>query len=154
MAIAVCPVAVVVLAAQQATVWDGVYTLEQAARGEKLYAQHCAQCHGDTLGGVESAPPLTGDQFNGNWEGLALGDLFERMRVSMPLDRPGTLSRAENADILAHVLRVGGFPSGEKPLDAGALASIRYVTYKPQEERALRGQAAAAPSGGWRAPAK
>ena len=42
------------------SVWDGVYTAEQAKRGEALYGQHCAACHGGTLLGAEAAPALTG----------------------------------------------------------------------------------------------
>jgi mono/diheme cytochrome c family protein len=116
------------------TVWDKVYTAEQAGRGEKLYADKCAACHGDGLSGIEMAPALAGDMFNQNWEGVALSDLLERMRTSMPQDKPGTLSRAQNADILAHMLRVGGFPAGDVPLEGqpGALAQIKFVTYKPQ----------------------
>jgi quinoprotein glucose dehydrogenase len=123
----------VVAAQGQKTTWDKVYTADQAARGEKLYADNCAACHGDSLGGVEMAPPLAGDTFNSNWEGVALSDLFERMRTSMPQNKPGSLSRAQNADILAHMLKVGNFPAGDAPLDgqAGALAQIKFVTYKP-----------------------
>jgi cytochrome c len=118
----------------QKTTWDKVYTAEQAARGEKLYADNCAMCHGESLGGVEMAPPLAGDLFNSNWEGVALSDLFERMRTSMPQNKPGSLSRAQNADILAHMLKVGNFPAGDAPLDGqpGALTSIKFLTYKPQ----------------------
>ena len=132
--IVVCVAAGAMAAQRQTTTWDGVYTMEQASRGQKLYAEHCTQCHGDSLAGVESAPPLAGDQFNAGWEGLTLGDLLERMRISMPQDKPGTLSRAQNADILAHMLRTGGFPSGDKPLDgqAGGLTQIKFLTYKPQ----------------------
>lgn len=116
------------------TTWSGIYTNEQAARGDKLYAEQCAQCHGEGLGGVESAPALTGDMFNSNWEGVAIGDLFERIRMSMPQNKPGSLSRAQTADIVAHMLKVGGFPSGDTPLDgqAGALSQTKFVTYKPQ----------------------
>jgi mono/diheme cytochrome c family protein len=116
------------------TTWDKVYTAEQAGRGEKLYADNCAACHGEALGGVEMAPPLAGDTFNSNWEGVTLNDLFERMRTSMPQNKPGSLSRAQNADILAHILKVGGFPAGDVALDgqAGALTQIKFVTYKPQ----------------------
>jgi mono/diheme cytochrome c family protein len=116
------------------TTWSGIYTNEQAARGEKLYAEQCAQCHGEGLGGVESAPALTGDMFNSNWEGVAIGDLFERIRMSMPQNKPGSLSRAQTADIVAHMLKVGGFPSGDTPLDgqAGALSQTKFVTYRPQ----------------------
>ena len=118
---------------QQLTIWDGVYTTEQAARGEKLYADRCAKCHGEGLQGVEMAPALTGTTFYANWEGETLDALFERMRRSMPLDAPGSLSRAENADLLAHMLKVGGYPAGQSPLDAqgGALARFKVLMYRP-----------------------
>jgi mono/diheme cytochrome c family protein len=133
--IALAAVMTVELPAQQPrTIWDRVYTDEQAGRGQKLYAQQCAQCHGDGLTGVEAAPPLTGDMFNSNWEGVALSDLFERIRTSMPQNNPGSLTRAQTADILAHMLKVGGFPAGDTQLDGqqGALVQTKFVTYKPQ----------------------
>jgi mono/diheme cytochrome c family protein len=114
--------------------WDGVYTLEQAKRGEALYDQQCSSCHGADMNGGEMAPGLSGGEFTANWNDLSLGDLFERMRISMPQNDPGSLSRAQNADILAHMLRVGGFPAGDTPLDGqqGALTQIKFVTYRPQ----------------------
>ena len=120
-------------AQQPRTVWDGIYTEEQAARGETLYAEQCSKCHGDGLGGVESAPALTGTTFYSNWEGEMLEALFDRMRSTMPLDKPGSLSRAQNADILALMLRVGGYPAGTTPLEgqAGALAAVTIRTFKP-----------------------
>src|SRR5688572_3099930 len=105
----------VVAAQGQKTTWDKVYTAEQAARGEKLYADNCAACHGESLGGVEMAPPLAGDTFSSNWEGVALNDLFERMRTSMPQNKPGSLSRAQNASMLAIVLRASEFQAGDVP---------------------------------------
>src|SRR2546426_10344397 len=75
------------------SVWDGVYTEEQAKRGEPLYRKECASCHGDVLTGGESAPPLTGGAFLSNWNGLTLGDLFDRIRKTMPLSAPGRLDR-------------------------------------------------------------
>jgi mono/diheme cytochrome c family protein len=54
------------------SVWEGVYSDDQAKRGEALYRQKCASCHGDKLTGGESAPPLAGGQFLSNWNGLAL----------------------------------------------------------------------------------
>jgi len=122
------------IAAQQSrTVWDGIYTEEQAARGEVLYADRCARCHGDTLAGMEAAPALTGTAFYSNWEGEGLDALFERMRSSMPQDKPGSLSRAQNADLLAHILHAGSYPAGMTALDgqAGALASVTIRTYRP-----------------------
>ena len=120
-------------AAQQITVWDGVFTREQADRGEKLYADRCARCHGDTLQGVEAAPALVGSTFYNNWEGETLDALFERMRTSMPQDRPGSLTRAENADLLAYMLSTAAYPSGKMTLDAqgGALTRVTIVMYRP-----------------------
>src|SRR5215213_1229997 len=93
--------------------WDKVYTEEQAKRGEALYAQYCAACHGPDLTGGEMAPGLTGGEFSSNWNDLSLGDLFERMRISMPQNNPGSLSRQQNADILAAMLKKGSYPAGK-----------------------------------------
>jgi mono/diheme cytochrome c family protein len=116
------------------SVWDGVYTAEQAKRGAALYAANCASCHGLGLTGGESAPPLTGGEFLSNWNGLTVGELFERIRTSMPADRPGTLTRVQNADILAHLLSVGEFPPGGAELSTQTeiLKQIRIVAVKPE----------------------
>jgi mono/diheme cytochrome c family protein len=98
------------------SVWDGVYTAEQAKRGEALYAQHCAACHGNALEGGEMAPPLAGGAFGANWNGLTMGDLSERIRISMPQNNPGSLSRQQVSDILAFMLSVGNFPAGKTEL--------------------------------------
>jgi cytochrome c len=116
------------------TVWDGVYTEDQAKRGEGVYAKECASCHGSELTGGESAPALAGDSFFANWNGLTLGDLFERIRVSMPQNSPGSLSRQQNADILAFILKVNQFPSGKTELDrqTDILKQIKFDSTKPK----------------------
>jgi S-disulfanyl-L-cysteine oxidoreductase SoxD len=125
----------VVISAQspERSVWDGVYSVEQAKRGETLYANNCASCHGSALGGGESAPALTGGEFFANWNGLTLGDLFDRIRVSMPADRPGKLSREQNADVLAFMLSVSQFPAGKTELEhqSEILKQIRFESEKP-----------------------
>jgi S-disulfanyl-L-cysteine oxidoreductase SoxD len=117
------------------SVWDGVYTAEQAKRGEALYANNCASCHGSALGGGESAPPLSGGEFFANWNGLTLGDLFDRVRVSMPADRPGRLSREQNAEVLAFMLNVNQFPAGKTELahQSEVLKQIRFEAEKPKK---------------------
>jgi S-disulfanyl-L-cysteine oxidoreductase SoxD len=119
--------AVVALAQSGRSVWDGVYTSEQATRGSALYAGTCASCHGTALTGGESAPPLAGGDFLSNWNGLTVGDLFERIRVSMPANRPGSLKREEAADVLAYMLSMNQFPVGKTELDrqTEALKQIR-----------------------------
>jgi mono/diheme cytochrome c family protein len=113
--------------------WDGVYTQEQAQRGEALYAQNCSSCHGPDMTGGEMAPGLTGGEFASNWNDLSLGDLFERMRISMPQNNPGSLSRTQNADILAFMLSKSNFPAGqtELPSQTEVLNTIKFVAAKP-----------------------
>jgi mono/diheme cytochrome c family protein len=115
------------------SVWDGVYTKEQAQRGEPLYAERCAACHAPDLTGGETAPALASAEFKSNWSGLSVDDLFERIKVSMPQDNPGSLSRQQTADILAFVLSKGGFPAGARELarEAEVLKQIRFEATRP-----------------------
>src|SRR5271170_5068502 len=117
------------------SVWDGVYTSDQAKRGSTLYANECASCHGAALNGGESAPPLTGGEFFSNWDGLTVGELFDRIRVSMPADKPGKLSREQDADILAFMLSISQFPEGKTELDhrTEVLKQIRFEAAKPSD---------------------
>lgn len=115
------------------SVWDGVYTDEQAKRGEPVYAKECAACHGATLNGGESAPPLTGGAFLANWNGLTMGDLFDRIRKTMPMGNPGRLTRQQDADILAFLLSTNKFPAGKTELyrQSEMLREIRFESQKP-----------------------
>ena len=115
------------------TVWDGIYTEEQAKRGGPLYSERCASCHAADLTGGETAPALASAEFKSNWSGLSVDDLFERIKVSMPADNPGSLSRQQTADTLAFVLSRGGFPAGKTELarEAEVLKQIRFEATKP-----------------------
>jgi mono/diheme cytochrome c family protein len=115
------------------TVWDAVYTEVQAKRGEEIYGQRCANCHGPDLAGADQAPSLTGPEFALSWNDLPLGVLFERIRGTMPQDEPGVLSRAQVADVSAFLLSKSGFPVGpsELPSEAPALDDIKFLAKKP-----------------------
>ena len=115
------------------SIWDGIYTEEQATRGKALYSQECSSCHGGELTGGEMAPPLAGGEFMAGWDGLTIGDLFERIRISMPQNAPGSLSGQQNADILAFVFAANKFPAGETelPKEAGILKTIKFEVKKP-----------------------
>jgi mono/diheme cytochrome c family protein len=122
------------VAAQEKTQWDGVYTAEQAKRGEALYAEFCAACHGPDLNGGEMAPSLTGGEFSANWNDLSLGQLFDRMKTSMPQNNPNSLSRQQVADVLAFMLNKANFPAGTTELSTQAevLGTIKFVSTKPE----------------------
>lgn len=118
------------------SVWDGVYTEGQAKRGAAFYTQECSSCHGSDLIGADEVPALSGPGFLANWEGLSVGDLFERVRVSMPPNKQGRLSRQQIVDILSHVLNANSFPPGKTELDPKAemLKQIRIEATKPNSK--------------------
>ena len=115
------------------SVWDGIYTEEQATRGKALYSTECASCHGAELTGGEMAPGLAGGEFISGWDGLTVGDLFERIRISMPQNAPGSLSGQQNADILAFILSANKYPTGTSELSNQAmiLKTIKFEAKKP-----------------------
>jgi S-disulfanyl-L-cysteine oxidoreductase SoxD len=116
------------------TIWSGVYSEAQAKRGADVYGNQCASCHGPDLAGLDTAPALSGSDFNADWNDLSVNDLFERIHVSMPADHPGTLSRQDVADVVAFLLSKGNFPAGQTdlPTQAEMLKDIKYVSVKPQ----------------------
>ena len=104
-------------AEQSKSVWDGVFTKEQAARGAAQYKTMCSECHGVDLGGDGFAPALSGSDFMGNWTDLSVGDLFERIRISMPPSDPGSVTPAQKADLVAHLMNANKFPVGQTELE-------------------------------------
>ncbi len=109
------------------SVKDGVYTKEQAIRGQGVYADECAICHGENLSGGEGAPGLVADDFSNEWNGKTVGDLFERIRKSMPAENPSSLSRQEYLDVTAYILSSNEYPAGQKELagEAAVLGEIK-----------------------------
>lgn len=122
----------VICAQVPSSVWDGIYSTAQAGRGEALYKTECASCHGDKLQGKGQTPPLAGADFIMNWNGMMIGDLFDKMQTSMPADQPGRLSPEQNATILAYILSANKFPSGATDLssDTARLKQIRFEEAK------------------------
>jgi S-disulfanyl-L-cysteine oxidoreductase SoxD len=119
--------------AQQKTVWDGVYTEEQATRGQAAYDQECASCHQADFAGDGFAPGLAGPEFAAAWDGLPVSDLFERIRQSMPPSNPGSVTLAAKADIISYLLKGNRMPAGttELPKEADGLKQIQYKATKP-----------------------
>lgn len=101
------------------SVWDGVYTEAQAARGERQYGRSCEQCHGPDMSGdqVEEIPSLVLDSFMTDWNGKSVRELFETVKRSMPKDKPGSLGTGAYIDVVAYLLQANKFPSGARELD-------------------------------------
>ena len=123
---ALCCMAGMANAQDAATVWDGVYSAEQASRGEAVYTQACIACHGQDLGGNSNSPGLTGMGFMFLWEGRNLGEFFEKIRSEMPTDRPGQLPVQDYLDVVAYILQKNGFPDAERELPS-AIEALRMI---------------------------
>jgi mono/diheme cytochrome c family protein len=99
----------------------GVYSQAQARKGAETYKRYCIACH--------SPASHSGEAFRATWNGRSVADLFDYLRMTMPDDKPGKLSRAQYADIVSYLLQLNGMPSGSQPLSADPklLAKIRIA---------------------------
>jgi S-disulfanyl-L-cysteine oxidoreductase SoxD len=122
----------VVTAQAPRSLWDGIYTQEQAKRGEAAYVEKCARCHGAQLIGGDMNPPLVGPEFLSLWNTKTVGDLFDRIRTTMPQDKPGSVTRQQDADIVAYLLNENKFPAGKTELESQTelLKQIQFDAFK------------------------
>lgn len=118
--------------AQARTIWDGAYTEAQADRGHTAYMQNCSRCHGESLMGMFEIPPLVG-RIIPYYSGSNLSVFLDYISTAMPLGRPGSLSPATNADIMAYILKVNEAPAGSKELTADSAKAIKF-TPRPRKK--------------------
>jgi S-disulfanyl-L-cysteine oxidoreductase SoxD len=106
------------------TVWDGVYTEAQAARGTTAFGQSCAGCHALA---AEGKAPLAGDPFWKSFAQKSVGDLLEFVSAYMPNGTPGSLSEPTYNDIVALILKSNGFPAGTTELARNTIAGVQII---------------------------
>lgn len=95
-----------------------VFSSKQAELGSGLYVVNCASCHGRDLRGTEGGSALMGDRFLDKWKEKSIGELFELTKATMPKTNPHSLDDASYAALLAFILEVNEFPSGETELSS------------------------------------
>ncbi len=113
---------------------DGVYTTVQANQGKTLYDEQCELCHGTMTSITPDLAPLLNDYaFQTTWKDRSLGELFERIRDTMPQDEPGTLSSEQLVELIAYILSGNQLPPGDValPQDTEALMHIRLDAGQP-----------------------
>ena len=115
----------------QRTVWDGVYTEEQAERGGVQYTESCAGCHAPDLRGSTTSPSLVGMSFTFLWGERTLGELFGKIQQLMPTDRPNSLPAQTYRNILAFILRANSYPPVDQGLEDDGLDQI-IISAKPE----------------------
>jgi mono/diheme cytochrome c family protein len=106
------------------TVWDGVYTEAQAARGITAFGQSCSGCHALA---AEGKAPLVGELFWKSFAQKTVGDLLEFVSTNMPNGTPGSLNQSTYADIVALMLKSNGFPAGTTALGPNTIAGVQII---------------------------
>jgi mono/diheme cytochrome c family protein len=95
----------------------GVFTEEQANKGEAAYQSVCASCHGTDLHSTEAeAPDLTEGPFKFGWQGKTIAERFEIIRKTMPPQKGGSFDDQTYLDIVTYILRFNNVPSGNQAL--------------------------------------
>jgi mono/diheme cytochrome c family protein len=128
------PVRTPIVQSETRSVWDGVFTEAQAARGQAAYADACTTCHRDDLGGNEDgAPPLAGAAFFKRWTGRPLSEFSFVLAETMPQDAPRSLTASQYTDVIAFILERNGASAGktELPDEADRLGRI-MITPPPR----------------------
>jgi mono/diheme cytochrome c family protein len=116
---------------QSAPVGDGIYSADQAHRGEALYQKQCVSCHGSALDGAGPYPPLSGDDFLTKYEGQPTVNVYDMIQKLMPATAPGSLTRPQAADLLAYILSFNKFPAGKTDLPSDEDSLKKLVLPKP-----------------------
>ena len=108
------------------------------ARGEIVYREQCASCHGANGEGIRPSPALVGrtpaaghvfaldpgaPQTIGNYWPYAT-TVFDYVRRAMPLKNPGSLSNAQTYDVVAYLLAANGLIA---PTDSVTRTSLPRV---------------------------
>ncbi len=106
------------------TLWDGLYTDDQASRGNAVFSATCANCH--TLDS-QGNRPLSGKKFWDSYTQKTVGDLFTFIQKNMPNGNGGSLSEKTYADLVALVLKSNGIPAGTTDLVPSAVAAIPII---------------------------
>src|SRR5262245_30686791 len=106
---------------------------EQVALGQRLYAQKCAECHGQNGAGTKDGPPVVGQnalpaQPHAGQQRKATfataQDVAAFVKKAMPADAPGTLTDEEAYALLAFDLHANGIAL-DKKVDATYAGQIR-----------------------------
>ena len=113
-------------AARPRTTLDTLFTMEQAKRGKDVYAGFCNSCH--------ATSSHAGSNFQSNWIGKTLADLYTYLAEKMPENNPGSLSTDQNRDVLAYIMQLNAWPSGavELPGDTLVLKAIKIEASAPK----------------------
>ncbi|ARO15590.1 cytochrome c551 [Ketogulonicigenium robustum] len=106
------------------TIYDGVFTAEQAERGQTDWTASCASCHGPTGRGSSGGPRVIGPVINNKYADKPLQEYFDYVVANMPMGAPHSLSNEAYVDITAFILSSHGAEPGDAELTEADLGNI------------------------------
>lgn len=108
---------------------NGAFTESQTRSGQRVYMEHCAQCHGADLRGIGKAPALAGESFRNycTEQRYTADDLLYQIRAFMPYNEPGKLSKQQYVEVLAYILKMNGFSPGHTELRSDSTVPQRII---------------------------
>ncbi len=125
------------------------YSKDQADRGKVVYSRYCSKCHLENLKGncpsedlsstsyicaaPGNAPPLTGASFM--YRFYSVGDLYSRVKWTMPADKVASLSVEDNLSVVSYLLQANGVPAGQEDLKAGAAMKMMVLSRDASAQR-------------------
>jgi cytochrome c5 len=114
-------------------IWAGVYTDQQAAQGQTIYAAACTECHGKQLEGDpdEGFPALAAPGFMVEWDGQTMADLVRHIHTTIN-DNPGDMDPVTAVTLAAFILNRNGVPSGKTPLSTNAKEEAKILFTKDE----------------------
>jgi mono/diheme cytochrome c family protein len=127
-ALAVCITTVTesAAAAQSKSVWDGVYTQQQATRGGVSFATNCARCH-DAEQADSGRRPLAGKAFWQSFRESSVEHLLDYVTRNMPNGAGGTLAANTYADLVAYILSRNDLPAGATELSKESAVGVQII---------------------------
>ena len=111
--------------AQNKSVWDGVYTQQQAARGSASFTSNCARCH--SADPNEDRRPLAGKAFWQSFRESTVDRLLDYVSRNMPNGAGGTLEASTYADLVAFILSRNDLPSGAAELTKESAKGVQII---------------------------
>lgn len=105
-------------AAATVTTTQGVFSEDQATRGEDVFYNICAECHfEEDFGGP----------FIQSWVGASVKDLVDEIVATMPEDNPGGLPAGQYVDVVAYMFKLNGMPTGDDELGTDGLDTVEIA---------------------------
>lgn len=95
-------------------------------RGQSVFQNECARCH---------LPIDMENRVRNTWAGRSAGELFQRIKLTMPAEQPGSLEDQQYLDATAYILTLGNVKLPEQRLNAALLNEVPIAPVAASETK-------------------